>query len=543
MKKSVKYVSLVLALILAMALFAGCGPKDDEPASKDGGSPTNAASDNDSKDKKDVTPATEATPTPLPPLELSIMIPGGGTNENDKEEWQIKFYEMIENHTNTKLEWIHYDSDMYYEKLTLSLASGDLPHILVSDKGAEFLNAVKNDAFWDITDYIADCKNLSTMSETVFLNASINGRLYGVPRGRSLGRNGFGYRLDWLNNLGLKEPENIDELYDMLVAFTYDDPDGNGKDDTYGLGVTSYTGTWDIMQLWFGAPNKWGIDENGDLIPEHLTEGYKKALSWFRKLYSEGLVNPDFNTIAGGDWDTLLLRSGVAGATADVLDRFRRNQEYFEKEGIPAEHMMVGAIDAGYGLRTLPTAGYSQLIVFSKQKLTNEEDLKRALQFIDMLGDGEMETLLSYGIEGYSYYLDDNGYVVTYTAEEKAQLGLPTYGVNKGFNQILPYFNSPEEKAKIKSREPVDSFIRNLEAELLVENEKYVVPNYGASYISDTYTQLATTLDEIVNNTRISYIMGEIDDVGFQEALNQWLRAGGETVIEEMNELYHAAGN
>ncbi|NMA96159.1 MAG: extracellular solute-binding protein [Clostridiales bacterium] len=543
MKKSVKYVSLILALILAMALFAGCGSKDDETASNNGGSPNNAASDNESKGDKADTAEPTATPTPLPPLELSIMIPGGGTNENDNEEWQIKFYEMIESYTNTKLQWIHYNTDMYYEKLTLALASGDLPHILISGKNAEFLNAVKNDAFWDITDYIGDYENLSTMSETVFLNASINGRLYGVPRGRALGRNGFGYRLDWVNNLGLKEPETIDELYDMLVGFTYDDPDGNGKDDTYGLGVTSYTGTWDIMQLWFGAPNGWGIDENGDLIPAHLTQEYKNALAWFRKIYSEGLVNPDFNTIAGGDWDTLLLRSGVAGATADVLDRFRRNQGYFESEGIPAEHMMVGAIDAGYGLRTLPTAGYADLIVFSKQKITNEDDLKRAIQFIDDLGDAEMENLLSYGIEGYSYYLDENGYLVTYTAEEKAQLGLPTYGVNKGFNQILPYFNTPEEKAKIITREPADTFITNLEAELLVENEKYVVPNYGAPYVSETYTQLATTLDEIINNARISYIMGEIDDVGLQEALNQWLRAGGETVIEEMNELYHAAGN
>jgi putative aldouronate transport system substrate-binding protein len=432
---------------------------------------------------------------------------------------------------------------MYYEKLALTLASGDIPSILVTGKSPEFMNAVENDAFWDISDYVYNYQNLSQMSETVYMNAAINGRLYGVPRSRDLGRNGFGYRLDWLNNLGLKEPETIEELYDMLVGFTYDDPDGNGKDDTYGLGVTSYTGTWDIMQVWFGAPNGWGIDENGDLIPAHLTKEYDNALAWFRKIYSEGLVNPDFNEVAGGDWDTVLLRSGVAGATADVVDRFRRNQEYFEGEGIPAEHMIIGCVDAGFGKKTLPTAGYSDLIAISKQKVKTEEEMKIALQFLDALSDAEMLALIEFGYENESYYIDDNGYGVLYTEEEKTAMNFPIYDFKKGLNQLLSYWISPEEEAKRIIKEPPSSEIRLMEAAVKKENEKYAVPNYGASYTSETYTQLAGTLDPILNDARIAYIMGEIDGVGLQEAKEQWLRNGGQTVIDEMNERYHAAKN
>ena len=36
------------------------------------------------------------------------------------------------------------------------------------------------------------------------------------------------FRQDWLDNLGLSEPTTLDELHDVLYAFTYDDPDGNG---------------------------------------------------------------------------------------------------------------------------------------------------------------------------------------------------------------------------------------------------------------------------------------------------------------------------
>ena len=80
----------------------------------------------------------------------------------------------------------------------------------------------------------------------------------------------------------------------MLKAFTTDDPDGNGKDDTYGLVASKFNGPWDNMQIWFGAPNKWGDDGSGNLIPAHETPEYMEALKFFRQIYSEGLVNKDF---------------------------------------------------------------------------------------------------------------------------------------------------------------------------------------------------------------------------------------------------------
>ena len=42
-------------------------------------------------------------------------------------------------------------------------------------------------------------------------------------------------RVDWLKNLGLEMPTDLDSLYDVLYAFTYDDPDGNGQQDTVGI--------------------------------------------------------------------------------------------------------------------------------------------------------------------------------------------------------------------------------------------------------------------------------------------------------------------
>ena len=76
----------------------------------------------------------------------------------------------------------------------------------------------------------------------------------------------------------------------MLYKFTYEDPDGNGKDDTYGLEMTKYVGPLDIMQTWFGVGNEW-VEEDGKLVPVHQTKEYLEALKWIRKIYEDGPVS------------------------------------------------------------------------------------------------------------------------------------------------------------------------------------------------------------------------------------------------------------
>jgi len=42
---------------------------------------------------------------------------------------------------------------------------------------------------------------------------------------------------DWLEAVGMEMPATIEELHDVLYAFTYNDPDQNGKNDTYGFSL------------------------------------------------------------------------------------------------------------------------------------------------------------------------------------------------------------------------------------------------------------------------------------------------------------------
>lgn len=43
------------------------------------------------------------------------------------------------------------------------------------------------------------------------------------------------YRKDWFDALNLQSPKTLDDWYNVIKALTLNDPDKNGKNDTYGL--------------------------------------------------------------------------------------------------------------------------------------------------------------------------------------------------------------------------------------------------------------------------------------------------------------------
>lgn len=59
------------------------------------------------------------------------------------------------------------------------------------------------------------------------------GKYYGVPT------SGHTYALfirkDWLSTLGIQPPKTGNDIKKVAHAFTFDDPDGNGKNDTYSF--------------------------------------------------------------------------------------------------------------------------------------------------------------------------------------------------------------------------------------------------------------------------------------------------------------------
>ena len=201
--------------------------------------------------------------------------------------------QALEEFLGTKLNFIWTPSTSYDEKVTATMGSGQYPHImLVGSANSSVIQNSRAGTFWEITDKFDDAAsfpNLSQANPMVNHNISIDGKVYGVYRARTVGRAGVTIRQDWLDNVGLGIPTTIDEFYEVLKAFKEKDPDKNGQDDTFGMIVTNYLdGPLNNLAIWMGAPNGWGLnEETGQLEPAFMSEGFFEALDFMKKCYSE----------------------------------------------------------------------------------------------------------------------------------------------------------------------------------------------------------------------------------------------------------------
>ncbi|MGN0972544.1 MAG: extracellular solute-binding protein, partial [Aristaeellaceae bacterium] len=118
-------------------------------------------------------------------------------------------------------------------------------------------------------------------------------------------------RKDWLDNLSLEIPTTMEEVKAVAHAFTYDDPDGNGQNDTYGFafsGVDVVCSGWGDVSLFFDAFGA-HIGNGGLAIVEQEdgslawggtnVQGMKDTLTMLHDMYVDGSLAKDFLTMTG----------------------------------------------------------------------------------------------------------------------------------------------------------------------------------------------------------------------------------------------------
>jgi putative aldouronate transport system substrate-binding protein len=224
------------------------------------------------------------------------------------------YTDLYKEKLNIKLDYqwtMPFSSDSEYtEKISLQVASGDLPDILrVNPKIYSML--LDADMLIDLTDiideyaYPAMKQNMSgTFSSEMAVNPK-DGRVYGVPVLISYLEiaDAIWLRKDWLVNLNLPIPTTYNELKEVAIAFTNNDPDQNGKNDTYGFAANAQ-GVGNLFFNIFHAYNLW-VEENGKLV--HGLFGNNKyqdrtrtALVEMHELYNVGAIDKEFTSL--DDW-------------------------------------------------------------------------------------------------------------------------------------------------------------------------------------------------------------------------------------------------
>lgn len=509
MGKKSKVIAGLLAVTLGVAITAtGCGSKKTAGESKSEGGAT----------------------------KISIFSCYYQTNPPAADSPLITELEKL---TNTDLDFTWVPNSSYEDKMNVTLSSGDLPDIMVVlGKTPGFIKSANAGAFWDLTDYLKDYPNLSKADPVILNNSSVNGHVYGIYRRRDMMRTSVTIRKDWLDNLGLKAPETVDDLYNIAKAFTEDDPDGNGQNDTYGFVIPKWSNLnnsspYDIASVWFGAPNAYSQAEDGTVTAGFETPEYLESLKWFRDMVQKGYVNPDFATLVYEDH----LGYFIQGKGGIIIDTYSTRSNIVNKIGTEETDKMVtftGNLKSPDGeLYSYPTPGYSGMLVIPKSSVPTEERLKEILTFIDACSSKEGQILLNNGIESmYTPDPDDSRFAWTvnpdsdeYKLLNSDRASLAQIGTSV---QADEYYILATKETQIPYKSRLDMMKSDLE---------HAVNNPLSSYVSDTYTSKGTTLDTIIVDARMQFISGQIDEQGWKDAIELWKKSGGEQVLTELAEL------
>jgi putative aldouronate transport system substrate-binding protein len=182
-----------------------------------------------------------------------------------------------------------------------------------------------NDQLADLTDAYARygspaLKTILAFDPKSFGLLESKGRLVatGMPNNIYEGVLHLWLRQDWLDTLGLSAPKSMEDILRIARAFTTQDPDRNGANDTIGFAMYK-----DIMGGAFGDmfgffngykayPRIWIRNPSGQIVYGSIQPEMKDALLVFQQLYREGVIDKEFGMMDGGK-ATEATTSGRAG--------------------------------------------------------------------------------------------------------------------------------------------------------------------------------------------------------------------------------------
>ncbi len=313
-----RLLPLILSLAMAASMLVGCGQSSDTGGSGSGKveEQTEAGASGDAQESS-ASPEEDASGASISEAEDASEAEDTPREEKQEITW-LGYY--TSNITVTENSWaeqlledtfnveINPITDVTAENIEMYVASGDIADVTcfsywfnldknyLYDQG--MIREIPEEWLWEY--YPTGMKIYSEwLGEDFFQNGGhlIDGKCLYTPyvEGKTISTACLVYRKDWMEKLNMTEPTTLDELHDLLYAFTYNDPDGNGKDDTYGIDVIyNWRGMWPIFGAFgISTPNQYNVREDGTVYLNGALEDYRTALGILKEWYDEGIIHPE----------------------------------------------------------------------------------------------------------------------------------------------------------------------------------------------------------------------------------------------------------
>lgn len=522
-----------IAVMLSAALLTGCAQNNNGSSDNPGEGSTNSGGKTSNFNQSGLPIVDEK-------VTLKFVAPKAPLAPDFNE---MELIQRIENETNVHIEWQNIPESNYDEKKNLLLASNDLPDAFYNAKFTDYdiVTYGASGALIPLEDLIDQyAPNLKAIFEKRPALKSMvtapDGHIYTLPRAEEMGLIPVPFftsiNQSWLDKLNLPMPTTMDELYDTLVAFKTQDPNGNGKADEIPL---SFMNNWwcaDIGDLLFGAFNMpdnpdHRIVRDGKVIFTATQPEYRKAIEYFHGWFEEGLVDPESFTqdaaqyLAKGKTEDPILGTYIWWETEEVVGPDRAD-----------DYALMGPLKGPDGHQVVGHSNYSEYGRAAFAITKENEHPEVTMRWVDALYEPYLSAEISWGPVGIIYEKDKNGMLVNKELPEGVSMGEFRQKVAPGGVSVT----LKEDFGKVVDMEPRAK-------QRLQDLEQYYAPSmedewYPQIFFSpeelEQINAIETDIKDYVNQMRAKWIV----DGGIEGEWDDYLEQLDAMGLQDLMEIY-----
>lgn len=455
-------------------------------------------------------------------------------------------------------------TDAYKQKVSLAIASGDIPDIMIVNDLSTLDQLVENDLIEDLTDVYKNC--MSDKIKDIYDSydgrcqemVTYDGKMMAIPGTSIEGSNKLLWlRKDWMDKLGLSEPKTMADVENILTQFVTKDPGGNGAGKTIGLvGLPTIAGSYGGAYKWdplfaslFAYPKQWMQNEEGEVYYGSVADEMKSALGVLSDWYSKGLIDSQFAVREYSDVNALIV-NGTAGAA-------------FAPWWMPRGDSFNINKDVKWVPYVCPLDENGELTYYSQNPCSNYIVVKKGFEYPEIAAKG-----ISL-IFDYNRYQDSKDNELTkYQTDTGVHAMANPLSINIDYNDAVIISHNNLKDALDKKTDPNSlmsfefglyetcsayladpknatgdqwkTYVTRMDGAEATSNEKLkaVDPVYFGT--TESMSLKWANLQKYEEETLLKIVVGEKPLDYFDEFVTQWKEQGGEQITKEVTEAINA---
>ncbi len=447
--------------------------------------------------------------------------------------------------------------ERYDEYVNILVKDHTLPDVLVVSDRETLHELVENDLVEDLTDVYESCASprIKEMYDSyggeLLEGGMFDGRLMAIPEtvidhGPCL----LWLRKDWMEELGLSEPESLEEAFTIIEAFRENRMGAEAGEEPIGLLCdTSLVGTTStnysvepVFDSFHASPQRWIQNDQGEIVYGSVTEETKEALGYLNQLYERGILDTDFALRAQNNLRDLVVE-GKCGAffglwwtpNNPLMDTYSQEcgaewEPYYFTGDVQIEDQRFTTfrdnkyvvVRKGYEHPEIVMKIISVLFDYTRYEAKDADEVN---SYFALNVDPTARPLV----------INVDYYEATYKVTENIRKALAgEISVNSLSAIEKSYYDACSNylEGRNVTAEDWAAYKSRISAVGLLIDGNYKPP--VRKYLEDTDGEIPETLKTLEKNTFIQIIMGKKPLEYFDEFVKMWYEQGGEELTEQV---------